>query len=353
MLINEKKIEQAAGIIFIAAIVVGCVMVLKPFAPTILWAAILCFVTWPLRELLMKWLHGRRGLTAALMTIILLLVLFIPLLFVGLTLTDSVTAALKMLESSRESGFLQPPDWVAKIPMAGAKLSEYWTELAEDAGPVLEQLKPWLQKAGVWLLKHSIDLAQGIFYFALSILIAFFIYRDGEGAIANLNEAFQRISGDYSRRLFDVVKKTIYTVVYGAIGTALAQALVAGIGFSIAGVPSPVMLGFLTFFLSFVPVGPPLIWIGAAIWLFSKGRIAWGIFMVIYGLVCISTIDNIIKPYIISRGLKLSFILILMGVLGGVATFGFIGVFLGPVLIAVGYSLINEILSHPRSSSAP
>ncbi|MBN2020101.1 MAG: AI-2E family transporter [Sedimentisphaerales bacterium] len=351
MFINEQRIEQVAGIILIAAIVIGCALVLKPFAPTILWAAILCFVTWPLRELLMKWLNGRRTLTAALMTIILLLVLFVPFFVVGLTLTDSVSAALQWLETSRESGLIQPPDWVARIPFAGPKISEYWTSLAEDAEPAFNQLKPWLRQAGLWLLKHSIDFAQGIFSFAISILIAFFLYRDGQGVIDNLNEAFRRISGDYAKRLFDVVKKTIYSVVYGAIGTALAQGLVAGIGFAIAGVPSPMLLGILTFCLSFIPVGPPVVWISAAVWLFSEGHPAWGVFMVVYGFICISSIDNLIKPYIISRGSKLSFIITLIGVLGGVAAFGVIGVFLGPVLLAVGYNLAHEILSHPRSAS--
>jgi predicted PurR-regulated permease PerM len=353
MFVNRQRVEQVAGVVLIAAIVLGCVFVLKPFAPTILWAAILCFVTWPLRELLMKWFRGRRTLTAALMTIILLVVLFIPFFVVGLTLTDSVTTALQWLEDSKEAGLYQPPDWVARVPFVGPQMSQYWADLAENAEPALNQLKPWLRQAGLWLLKHSIDVAQGIFSFALSILIAFFLYRDGEGVIDNLNEAFRRISGDYARRLFDVVKKTIYSVVYGAIGTAFAQGVVAGIGFALAGVPSPMLLGLLTFCLSFIPVGPPVVWFIAAVWLFSEGRIAWGIFMLVYGLLCISSIDNLMKPYIISRGSKLSFIITLMGILGGVAAFGVIGVFLGPVLLAVGFNLIHEILSQPSIASSP
>lgn len=352
MIKNQQKIEQIGGLVLIGAIVVGCLLVLRPFALAIIWAAIMCFVTWPLRELMMKWFRGRRNLTAAVMTIVLLLVLFIPFLFIGLTLTDSIRSGLAWLETHKDTGFL-PPAWVERIPFAGPKISEHWSQLAENAEPVLNRLKPWFEQAGLWLLKHSLGFAHGVFNFALSVLIAFFLYRDGEGVIANLREAFQQISGDYSQRLVDIAKTTVQSVVYGAIGTALVQGAVAGIGFAIAGVPSPMLLALLTFFLSFIPVGPPIVWITAAIWLFSEERTGWGIFMIIYGVVCISAIDNLIKPYIISRGSKLSFIVTLIGILGGIATFGFIGVFLGPILLAVGYSLAHEILTNRRPALVP
>jgi predicted PurR-regulated permease PerM len=151
----------------------------------------------------------------------------------------------------------------------------------------------------------------------------------------------------------DVVKATMQGVVYGTIGTALAQGVAAGIGFSIAGVPSPMLLATFTFILGFIPFGPPIIWIVASVWLFAEGHTGWGVFMVLYGIFCISAIDNLIKPYIISRGSKLSFIVTFIGVLGGVATFGFIGVFLGPTLLAAGFSLIHEILTQRRSAFTP
>jgi predicted PurR-regulated permease PerM len=184
----------------------------------------------------------------------------------------------------------------------------------------------------------------------MSVLIAFFLYRDGEGIIANLREAFRRISGDYSQRLMDVAKTTVQGVVYGTIGTALAQGIAAGIGFAVAGVPSPMLLATFTFILGFIPFGPPIIWIIASVWLFAEGHTGWGIFMVLYGIFCISGIDNFLKPYLISRGAKLSFIVTFIGVLGGIVTFGFIGVFLGPTLLAVGYSLAHEILTNRRSA---
>ncbi len=351
MVKNQKRIEQIAGLSVIIAIFLGCGFVLKPFILSILWAAILCFATWPLYELLLKWLKGRRNLAAALMTLILILVLFIPLFMVGVTFTDGVQSVIEWISSQDKESLQTPPEWINKIPWVGTKLNSYWTDIAQDTAPAIDWLKPQLKKAGLWLLQHSLDVARGVFYIAMSVLFAFFLYRDGQGVVKQIRDGFQKISGDYSQHLMEIVKTTTRSVVYGVIGTALAQGIVAWIGFSIAGLPSPMILAMFTFFLSFIPIGPPVIWIGASIWLFVGGKTGWGIFMVIYGILAISSVDNVIKPYIISKGSKLPFIVMFIGVLGGIATFGFIGVFLGPTLLAVGYSLAKEILIN-RTSNA-
>jgi predicted PurR-regulated permease PerM len=168
-----------------------------------------------------------------------------------------------------------------------------------------------------------------------------------------MRAAFQQISGDYAQHLLEVIQTTVRSIVYGTIGTALAQGLMAGIGFAIAGVPSPLLLATMTFILGFIPFGPPIIWIGASAWLFAEGHSGWGIFMIIYGIFAISGIDNFVKPYLISRGSKMSFIVTFIGVLGGIAAFGFIGVFIGPTLLAVGYSLAHEILTNRRADNIP
>jgi len=346
MVKNQKKIEQIAGLTLISAIIVGCGIVLKPFTSAILWAAILCFATWPLYELLLKWLRGRRNLAAGLMMVVLLLVLLVPFLVVGLTFTDSIQSAMEWLNSHRQENFPPPPAWIAKIPIVGEKIIGYWDKLAANAGPAMNWLKPWFHKGGLWLLQHSLDVAQGVFQLAMSVLITFFLYRHGKEIVAQLREGFRRISGDYSQHLMDVVKTTVQSVVYGVIGTALVQSVTAGIGFTIAGVPSPVLLALFTFFFSFIPASPVIVWMGASIWLFSGGHTGWGIFMLVYGAFGISSVDNFVKPYIISRGSKLPFIVMFIGILGGIATFGLIGVFLGPTLLTVGYSLTKEILSH-------
>ena len=352
MVKHQKTVEQIAGLALIGAIVVGCGFVLWPFVSAILWAAILCFATWPLYELFLRWLHGRRTIAAAMTTLVLSLVLVIPFVVVGLTFTDTIRSGIQWLDSRKQAGVPDPPAWLKSVPLIGGRITDSWEAYVTDAESTIEEWKPWLKEAGLWLLGHSVDLAKGFLHLVLSVLTAFFFYRDGEGLVERLREGFQKISGDSAQRMVDVVKTTVQSVVYGVIGTALAQGIVAGIGFAIAGAPAPMLLALLTFFLSFLPFGPPIVWIGASIWLFAMGRTGWGIFMAIYGVSVISIVDNVIKPLIISRGSKLSFIVMFIGVLGGVTAFGFIGIFLGPTLLAVGFSLAQEILEQRRFSSA-
>jgi predicted PurR-regulated permease PerM len=151
-----------------------------------------------------------------------------------------------------------------------------------------------------------------------------------------------RVAGADALRLLEVAEGTIQGVVYGIIGTALAQAVLQVIGLLLAGVPGALLLGGLTFFLSVVPVGPPMVWGGAAAWLYFNGQMGWAIFVALWGFFVVSTVDNVIKPYLIARGANLPFVLVLLGVLGGVLAFGVIGVFIGPTLLAVGYRVMLE-----------
>jgi predicted PurR-regulated permease PerM len=344
MVKNIKTIEMVAGVALVGGIVIGCWLVLRPFISPILWAAILCSATWPLYELLLRWLRNRRTLASFLMTLILAMAILIPFTTVAFTFKESIQAALKWLEQETSSGVPTPPAWVDGIWYVGPKIHDEWVKLAEGAQPTKEWIMPYVSKGGNWLLDRSLDIATAIFHLTMSVLIAFFLYRDGEGVVRHLRAAFQRIGGDTAVRLLEVVRVTVRSVVYGVIGTAIAQGIVAAIGFAIVQVPGTALLALFTFLLSFIPFGPPIVWIGVMIWLFAQGHPWWGGFMLVYGTLCISSVDNLIKPLIISRGSKLSFIVMFIGVLGGVAAFGFLGVFVGPTLLAVGFALMHEIL---------
>jgi predicted PurR-regulated permease PerM len=186
-----------------------------------------------------------------------------------------------------------------------------------------------------------VALGGGLVQLALSIFIAFFLFRDGVAIGQRVTAAVERIGGERGMHLLEVAGNTVRGVVYGILGTGLVQALMAGIGFLIAGVPGAALLALLTFFLSVVPVGPPLVWLPAALWLFYQGKTGWGIFLLVWGVI-VSSVDNVVKPWLISQGSDLPFILIFFGVLGGALVFGFIGVFIGPTLLAVGYRMVEE-----------
>jgi predicted PurR-regulated permease PerM len=168
------------------------------------------------------------------------------------------------------------------------------------------------------------------------------MFRDGDAIVERLRGATQRIAGERGERLADVAAATVRGVVLGILGTALIQGVVAAIGFWIAGIAAAPLLGLLTFLLSPVPIGPPLVWGSAALWMIHSGQTGWGIFVAVWGTLVVSMVDNVIKPLIISRGADLPFALVLLGVLGGAIAFGAIGVFLGPVLLALGYALLIE-----------
>ncbi len=175
--------------------------------------------------------------------------------------------------------------------------------------------------------------------------MAFFFYRDGEEAGRMVRDGMARVAGtQQGSAVIQTAHSAVKGVVYGLIGTALAQAIVALVGFLIAGVPGAVALSALTFVLSFIPMGPAILWGGAAAWLYSKDEIGWAIFMLAYGFLVISSVDNIIKPILMSRAGNLSMLLVVLGVFGGAVAFGFIGIFVGPTLLAVGWSLLNAWL---------
>jgi predicted PurR-regulated permease PerM len=276
----------------------------------------------------------------------------VPFLVVGMSLAENARDLTAATQRWLSSGPPQPPAWLAKVPVIGPRASAYWTNAAWDGKLLAKALEQRMQPTVAWLLSGGATLARGLADLALSILIAFFFYRDGGAAAAQLRRALTRIAGANGPRLLDLAGATVRSVVYGILGTALVQGVMAGVGFFVAGVPGAGLLGLLTCFLSIVPMGPPLVWLPAALWLFSRGSVGWGVFMLIWG-VGVSTVDNFIKPWLISRGTDLPFVLILLGVLGGALAFGFVGVFLGPTLLAVGYRLVGEWAAPASPPAAP
>jgi predicted PurR-regulated permease PerM len=270
------------------------------------------------------------------------LILLLPFLIVGLTLADNVRELSAATRQWVQGGPPGPPAWLAKFGALGTHVETYWREMLKDTAKLWAEAQRFIEPVSSWLLKAGLVLGGGLIELALSVFIAFFLFRDGVAAAQRLSAAVERIGGERGGHLLTVAGKTVRGVVYGILGTALAQAVAAGIGFLIAGVPGAALLALLTFFSSVVPaVGTALVWLPAAIWLFSQGSTGWGIFMLIWG-VGVANIDNVVKPWLISQGSDMPFILIFFGVLGGALTFGFIGVFLGPTLLAVGFRLVEE-----------
>ena len=339
---RANRIDRMLGIGTLAALVIGCLVVMAPFVTALLMAAILTYSTWPLYVRLRKTVGGRRNLAAGLMMLAACLILIAPFVFVAFSLADSASELVDAVRKAFENGPPSLPEWITSLPLVGESLKTYWRNWSHDGGRLLEDLKGLISPARAVLVAGGGILFAGLLQLGLAVLVAFFLYRDGEAAAGRIMRIASRIGGARGRHLLDIAGSTVVSVVYGILGTALAQGVVAGIGFLIAGVPGAALLGLATFFLSVVPVGPPLIWIPAVIWLFVQGSTGWAIFMGLWGVLAISMVDNVLKPMIISHGSNLPFMLVLLGVLGGAAAFGFVGIFLGPTLLAVGYRMVDE-----------
>ena len=337
-----RRVEISLGLAVVALITAGCLLVVAPFVSSILWAAIICFATWPIHQRTERLCGRNRALAAAVMTTLLVVLTVLPFILSASPLEKSISAFFAWLRNARANGLPMPPEWINRIPIGGEYLQSYWADLAADS----ERTRIYIMEFQRWLLVFSKNFAVGLLHLCISMLIAFFFYRDGDRLVDRIAEVGNRVLGSYTQHLVLVVGRTVRGVVYGFLGTAMVQGMLAAIGFAIVQAPGALLLGLLTFFLALVPFGPPLVWIPVTIWLAMQGSIGLAIFMALWGLIAISGIDHVLRPYLISREAQLPFVLVFLGALGGVLSFGFIGLFLGPTLLAVGYALLHEFLIH-------
>jgi predicted PurR-regulated permease PerM len=320
----------------------GCVFVLLPFLTAILFAAAVVISSWPLYNRVLAAMRGRRTLAALTMTLSLTLLVIIPIAAVAYNLADDVARSFEQARVVIVQGELHAPAWLGRVPLVGGWLEQYVSGLFASRDQMTDLAKRMLEPARHFLMAGGLVLGGGVVQMSLAAFVSFFLYRDGQALMRVIEVAAARVFGERAAKVSTTISQTVRGVMYGLLGTALAQALVAALGFTIAGVPAVPLLAVLTFATSLVPVGPPIIWAGAAIWLFTQGSIGWGIFMLVWGLVLISGVDNVVRPILISRGSSLPFLLTFLGVLGGVVAFGFVGLFIGPTLLAVGYSLVSD-----------
>lgn len=351
-----RRVELIGGLTALGLLLVGCFLVIRPFLSALLWASILCYATWPVYRRTLRLCRQRKSLAATFTVALLALVLVVPFLLVGMSLADDAARGFAAVRTLMSQGLPDPPARLASLPLVGPDLHRGWQEMAHDGELLAASLRGLLVRSKGWLLGQGGHLARGIFDLILSLFIAWFFYRHGERVVRRAEEAGRRLIGERTQHLLEIAGQTVSGVVYGVLGTALAQGILAGLGFWAAGIPAPLLLGLLTFFAAVIPGGPPLIWIPASLWAFAQGRTGAGVFLALWGLLAISGIDNVLRPWIVSRGSNLPFVLVLLGMLGGILTFGFIGLFLGPVLLAIAHALLREWLKKeplPSGSARP
>ncbi len=336
------EIALAAGVLLL---VLGCLKVLLPFASAILWAVVLCLSTWPLYDRLKQHLHlhDRRSLAALLMTFSLAIVAVAPFAIAFWSLSEQAKVVTKTVAHEIEQWPPPLPAWLSSLPTVGPRLKAYWEEPIPAGAQRSGEVSRLMGEARSVTVRVVRAIGRGILQTLLSLFVAYFLYRDGETLAVRLRAVIMRIAGaDRGGRMLDVAHTTISGVIFGVLGTALVQGLVAEIGFAAAGVPGAFLLAFLTFAISIIPFGPAIIWAPAVLWLLHQGSHAAGIFLLVWSIGAHGAVEAFIKPLLISRGGAMPLVLVVLGVLGGATAFGFIGVFLGPTLLAVGYRWLDE-----------
>ena len=338
----DRVAERVLAVALLAGLAVGCAVVLLPFLSAILWGAILVFTTWPLFAWVRARLRVGNRVAAGVMVLLTTVLIVLPIALAAPAGADDVNQLRMSFQAALDAGLPGAPSWLYGVPVLGPTLSEYWNAWAADLSAMVGFFSPWFGMLAENGLRVLLGVAGGLVQFVIALVVAFFFWASGDVLTVYLHRIARRIAGDRAQRLVAVTGATVRGVVYGILGTAIVQGLLTTAGLYVSGVPRPLLLGLIAGLLSVLPIGAPVVWIPASLWLLGTGHTAWGIVLAAYGLFIISGSDNVIRPYFISRGAQLPFLLTILGVLGGALAFGLLGIFLGPVMLGVGFTLVME-----------
>ncbi|MFN5744795.1 MAG: AI-2E family transporter [Methylococcaceae bacterium] len=338
-LINDKSmIERLLLVLVVGMLGYACMQIVSPFIPPFIWATILVLSTWPYYLSLATALGDRKGLASGLLTTLMLLVFVVP----AILAFDAVGSHLPLVDDwlVRFMAWLkgEPPEWLGHLPWVGEKLDADWRggRLQSLVDPA--KIRPLLTTLGKWLLQGGAGLALSALNIILAVLMAGMLYSYGDKAALVTQRLALRIGGEDALKATQIAANTIRGVSLGVIGTAMIQAILSGIGFAIAGITAAPLLGLLCFLGAVMQIGTSIVWIPVAGWLVHQGSDNWASFTVVWGL-AINIMDNFVKPYFIGLSSPLPFLLIMVGVVGGLLAWGFVGIFLGTTLLAVAYTV--------------
>jgi predicted PurR-regulated permease PerM len=347
---RKLRIEQIVGITLVALLTIGTLYFLSPFLPAILYAVILTVSTWPAFEWLRHHLRGSPSAAASVMTLFFVALLVVPVVFLSVRLVDEVPPIVDAAKELFAQGLPAAPAWLARIPLVGEAATDRWNLLAQDTQALGETVRPWIGRGGEILLGLGAHFGSAILQLLVSLLVAFFLYRDGAPLVRSLTAIVTRVGGTRGPALLRAAGSTMRAVVYGILGAAIVQGLLATFGLWLSGIQGWAFLGVVGGFLALIPVGLiNLELLAAAAWLFYQGQNGWGIFLVLWTLIVVANADSVIRPAIISRGANLPISVVLLGVLGGLATAGILGLFVGATVVGVFFTMIRDWANEPPS----
>jgi predicted PurR-regulated permease PerM len=316
--------------------------ILRPFLIALAWAIMIVVATWPVLLQAQAWLGGRRSLAVAAMTIGLLLILVVPLYLGIAALLENAGQIADWSKSLAALDISQPPAWLEALPVIGATLAAHWRQFAAvGLEGIPARLAPFAQKLVVWFVGQVGSVGLLVLQFLLTVIMAAILYANGETAASGANRLARRLAGTQGEKLALLAAQAVRSVALGVIVTAIVQAAVAGIGLAIVDVPFAPLLTVAIFILAVAQIGAAPVLIPSVIWVYTQSGAVWGTGFLVWAIFC-STFDNLLRPLLIKRGARLPLLLIFAGVIGGLIAFGVIGLFVGPVVLAVAYTLLVD-----------
>jgi predicted PurR-regulated permease PerM len=343
--ITRDITRTTLAVLFIGILIASSFWILRPFITAIIWAMIIVVATWPVMLGLQARLRNKRGLAVTAMTLILLMVMIVPFLFAITTIMDNAENVTARIKSLGTVGVPQPPEWVEKIPVVGSKLADQWHQVAAIPPDELpEKVAPYARGIVTWFLSKAGNIGMMVVQFLLTVIISAIMYAQGETAASGVLSFARRLAGPQGENVTVLAAKAIRSVALGIVVTALIQTAIGGTGLVISGMPAAPLLTAVIFMLCLAQLGPILVMVPAVIWLYWKGDPLWGTVLLVFTIVA-GGIDNIIRPFLIKKGADLPLIMIFAGVIGGLIAFGVVGLFIGPVVLAVTYTLLKAWVS--------
>ncbi|HSV20168.1 MAG TPA: AI-2E family transporter YdiK [Casimicrobiaceae bacterium] len=329
------------AVLLIIVLIAASFWVLRPFLLPLIWTTMIVVATWPLM-LKVQAAVRRRSIAVTLMSGAMLVIFVAPLALAILTVLQNVDGITSAIHSFSTATLPPPPEWIEKVPLVGKPLSERWLSFA-DAGheQLSARIAPYATDAAQWLVTAFGSIGMLMVQFLLTLVLSIVMFARGEVARDALLRFGRRLAGERGEGAVILAGQAIRSVALGVVVTALAQTTLAGLGLAVAGIPYASLLTGIILLLCIAQVGPILVLVPCVIWLFSHDANGWGSALLVWTLF-VGALDNVLRPILIRRGADLPLLLIFAGVIGGLIAFGIVGLFVGPVVLAVAYTLLRQ-----------
>ncbi|GDX06542.1 AI-2E family transporter YdiK [Buttiauxella selenatireducens] len=335
----KDLLQILLSVLFISVMIIACLWIVRPFVLGFAWAGTIVIATWPLMLRVQKLMWGKRSLAVAVMTLLLLMLFVIPVALLVNSLVDNSGPVIAWATT----GNMELPkfEWLNSIPLIGNSLYSGWNTLVDSGGSaIMAKIRPYIGTTTTWFLGQAIHVGSFLMHCGLMLLFSVLLYAKGETLGNGIRHFSFRLAGKRGDAAVLLAGQAVRAVALGVVVTALVQSVLGGVGLAIAGIPNATLLTVVMLMCCLVQIGPLLVLIPSIVWLYWTGDNTWGTVLLVWSCV-VGTMDNVIRPVLIRMGADLPMILILSGVIGGLIAFGMIGLFIGPVLLAVSYRLIS------------